>query len=81
MVEERIIERPTTTVVESRGSGAGVIAAIVLIALAVIVAVFLITQNNREDAKSDAITGTAQSVGSAANKVGDAAGRAVDKIE
>ncbi len=81
MVEERIIERPTTTVVESRGSGAGVIAAIVLIALAVIVAVFLITQNNREDAKSDAITGAAQSVGSAANKVGDAAGRAVDKIE
>lgn len=81
MAEERIVERPTTTtVIERRGSGMGVILAIILIALVAVVAVFMITQNNREDAKADAITGAASSVGKAADKVGDAASDAVNKI-
>ena len=81
IVEERIVERPSsTTIVESRGSGMGVIFAIILVALIAVVAVFMITQNNREDAKADAITGAADSVGAAADKVGDAASEAVKKI-
>ena len=82
MAEERIVERPTTTtIIERRGSGMGVIFAIILVALVAVVAVFMITRNNREDAKADAVTSAAQSVGKAADKVGDAASQAAKKME
>lgn len=78
---ERIVEdgvatdRAThTTVVERRGGGAGM----ALIGLALLIAVvigafYLINQNSRENAKTNAVTSAAKDVGSAAKDVGDAA--------
>lgn len=70
---ERIIERPTTTVVESRGSGIGVILGIIAVALIALAAYFLFAQN--ESRETDAVVSAAQSVGDAAQ---DAAGAAKD---
>lgn len=79
---ERIVEdgvgtdRAThTTVIERRSSGG---AGMALIGLAVLIAVvigafYLFNQNARENAKTDAVTSAASSVGDAAKDVGDAA--------
>ncbi len=79
---ERIVEEGVatdrashTTVIERRsGGGAGM----ALIGLAVLIAVvigafYLFNQNARENAKTDAVTSAASSVGDAAKDVGDAA--------
>ncbi|WP_084580480.1 hypothetical protein [Sphingomonas azotifigens] len=63
-----------TTVIERRGGGAGM----ALIGLAVLIAVvigafYLFNQNARENAKTNAVTSAASSVGDAAKDVGDAA--------
>ena len=78
MAEERVVERtverePHTTVIEKRGSGAGVVLGILAIAVVVLLAWFLLAQNRNDAVRTDAVTGAAQSVGKAADKVGDAA--------
>ncbi|MGN7999571.1 hypothetical protein [Sphingomonas sp. 22176] len=79
---ERIVEdgvatdRATHTAVIERRSGGG--AGMALIGLAVLIAVvigafYLFNQNARENAKTNAVTSAASSVGDAAKDVGDAA--------
>lgn len=68
---ERIVERPATTVVESRGSGVGVILGIIVIALVALAAYFLFVEN--ESRETDAVVGAAQQVGDAAQDAADAA--------
>ncbi|MHA6720908.1 hypothetical protein ACX40Y_15860 [Sphingomonas sp. RS6] len=83
---ERIVEdgaagdRAThTTVIERRsGGGAGMALIGVALLLAVAIAAFyLINQNSREEARTQAVTSAADSVGDAAKDVGDAAKDAV----
>jgi hypothetical protein len=71
----------TTTVVERRGSGAGLLIGLAVLILVVIGAIYLINQNSRENVKTDAITGAAESVGDAAQDVGGAAKDAARKAE
>jgi uncharacterized protein HemX len=82
---ERVTETSTapaaTTVVERRGSGAGLLVGLAVLILVVIGAIYLINQNNREAVKTDAITGAAESVGDAAESVGDAAKDATKKAD
>ncbi|SFK13476.1 hypothetical protein SAMN03159338_3347 [Sphingomonas sp. NFR04] len=79
---DRIVEdgvatdRATHTTVIERRSGGG--AGMALIGLAVLIAVvigafYLFNQNARENAKTNAVTSAASSVGDAAKDVGDAA--------
>ena len=74
---ERVVETetaPSTTIVERRGgSGAGLLIGLAVLVLVVIGAIFLINQNSRENAKTDAITSVAKDVSGAAQDVGDAA--------
>lgn len=74
---ERVTETPTspgtTTVVERRGGGAGLLIGLAVLILVVIGAIYLINQNSRENVRTDAITDAAGSVGDAAKDVGDAA--------
>lgn len=74
MAEERIVETPAThtTVIERRGGGAGWMIAIILLAALVVGGLYLVNQSRNENAKTSAVTGAAKSVGSAADKVGDA---------
>jgi hypothetical protein len=78
------MERPTTTVVERRGSGAGILWALIGLALIAIVAFFLLNMNRQEavrtEAVSDAAASVSESVGDAAGAVGDAADRAADSV-
>ncbi|HUQ13023.1 MAG TPA: hypothetical protein VM055_01970 [Novosphingobium sp.] len=91
MVEERIteVETPSGEVHtshtyvdrDSRGGGSGWLIAIVLI-LAVLVGGYFLMQNQGSEASKDnAIAAAADDVGNAAQKVGDAAENAVDKID
>jgi hypothetical protein len=73
---ERVTETPSaggTTVVERRGSGAGILIGLAVLILVVVGALYLINQNNREAIKTDAVTSAAGKVGDAAKDVGDAA--------
>ena len=71
----------TTTVVERRGSGAGLLIGLAVLILVVVGAIYFINQNNRENVKTDAITEAAGSVGDAAKDVGDAAKDAAKKAD
>jgi hypothetical protein len=71
-VRERVVERPTTTIVERRGSGGSF-----LIGLAVLIAVlvgawYFVSASQSRSARDGAIEEAASSVGRAAEKVGDA---------
>ncbi|MBB4839434.1 hypothetical protein HNP52_002503 [Sphingomonas kyeonggiensis] len=70
-----------TVVVERGGSGAGLLIGFVLLIAVVIGAVYLFNQNNRENAKTDAVTQAAKDVGGAAKDVGDAAQDAAKKVQ
>lgn len=82
---ERVTETASapggTTVVERRGSGAGLLVGLAVLILVVIGAIYFINQNNRENVKTDAITGAAESVGDAAQDVGSAAKDAAKKAD
>lgn len=71
----------TTTIIEKRRGGSGVILAIIALALAVAVGFFYFASESRENAESDAVIGAAESVGDAARSVGDAAQDAADKLK
>lgn len=75
-VTERIVERPTTTIVERSGSGAGVIFAVILAAIIAVAAYFLFVEN--ESRETNAVVGAAQSVGDAAQRAANAAEDAAD---
>jgi len=70
-----------TVVVERGGSGAGLLIGFVLLIAVVIGAVYLFNQNNRENAKTNAVTQAAKDVGGAAKDVGDAAQDAAKKVQ
>lgn len=72
-------DRPTTTIVEKSGGGGMALIALVALALIAAIAYFVVTQDRRDAARDGAVTEAAQSVDSAATKIGDAAQRAVDK--
>ena len=69
------------TVVERRGGGGGLLIGLAILIVVIIGAVFLINQNKTSATKDAAITEAAKDVGAAADKVGDAAGTAVNKIQ
>jgi hypothetical protein len=69
-----------TTVVERRGSGAGLLIGLAVLILVVVGALYLINQNNRENVKTDAITDVSKSVQQGAEKVGDAADKAGNAV-
>lgn len=80
---ERVIERDTggTTYVDRGGSGVGgVIIGIAVLALVAIVAFFLLNQNHNDALRTNAVTGAAHSVSSAADSVGNAASNAADSV-
>lgn len=81
VTSERVTESSpgTTTVIERRGGGAGIIVALAVLVLVVIGALYLYNQNTREAVKTDAITDAAKSVGDAAKDVGGAAKDAVKR--
>jgi len=76
MVDE-VTETPHTTVIERRGSGAGILIGLVLLVAVIIGGFYLFNQSNNENRKTDAITQAAKDVGSSAQKAGDAAQKAV----
>jgi len=81
---ERVTEVPSsgsTVVVERRGGGAGLLIGLVLVIALVIGGLYLVNQNSRENAKTDAITDAAGKVGDAAQDVGGAAKDAAKKAE
>jgi uncharacterized protein HemX len=83
---ERVTETASapagTTVIERRGGGgAGLLIGLAVLILVVVGALYLINQNSRENAKTDAITSAAGSVGDAAKDVGGAAKDAAKKAE
>lgn len=65
-------EGPNTTIVERRGSGAGVLIGVALIVLVAIAAYFVIVQNRNDTVRTDAVAGAAKQVGDTAKKAGDA---------
>ena len=77
MVDE-VTETPHTTVIERRGSGAGILIGLVLLVAVIIGGFYLFNQSNNENRKTDAITQAAKDVGSSAQKAGDAAQKAAN---
>lgn len=71
----------STTVIERRGGGAGLLIGLAVLILVVIGALYLINQNNRENIKTDAIAEAAKDVGGAAKDVGGAAKDAAKKVD
>jgi len=77
MVDE-VTETPHTTVIERRGSGAGILIGLVLLVAVIIGGFYLFNQSNNENRKTDAITQAAHDVGDSAKKAGDAADKAAN---
>lgn len=77
MVDE-VTETPHTTVVERRGSGAGILIGIVLLIAVVIGGLFLFNQSKNDNLKTNAVTQAAKDVGDGAQKAGDAAQKAAE---
>jgi hypothetical protein len=77
----RAAEQPihNRTIVERGGNG-GMIFAIVALALVLAIGFFFMTAERRDDARTEAVTGAAQSVDEAARAVGDAAKDAANKL-
>lgn len=83
-VTERTIERgdPTVVVAGAPASGGGMSSiVIVLILLVLAVGGYLLYANQGTSSKDAAITNAAENVGAAAEKIGDSAERAVEKID
>ncbi|MEO8374052.1 MAG: hypothetical protein ABI471_02420 [Sphingomonas bacterium] len=75
MVDE-ITETPHTTVIERRGSGAGIFIGLVLLAALILGGLYLINRNANDNRQTDAVTQAAKDVGDSAKKAGDAAEKA-----
>jgi hypothetical protein len=82
VTSERVTETGGgTVVVERSGGSGGLIIGLVLLVALVIGGIYLFNQNNRENAKTDAVTQAAKDVGGAAKDVGDAAQDAAKKVQ
>jgi len=78
VTSERVTETGGgTTVVERRGSGAGILIGLAVLILAIVGGFYLYNQNARENLKTNAVTKAADKVGGAAEDVGSAAKDAV----
>jgi hypothetical protein len=78
----RTVERSDNTYVERRsggGSAGTIILAFVALAAVLIVGFFLLNANRQETARTEAITGAADSVASSAASVGDSVSGAADR--
>ena len=75
MVDE-VTETPHTTVIERRGSGAGILIGLVLLVAVIIGGFYLFNQSANDNRRTDAVTQAAKDVGSGAQKAGDAAQKA-----
>jgi hypothetical protein len=69
----------STTVIERKSSAGTVLIAIVLLIAVVIGGYYLFARAGAQNSKDSAIAGAAQSVGTAADKVGDAATTTTNK--
>ena len=72
MADDRVTETPHTTVIERRGSGAGLLIGIAVLLLVAVVAFFLFNQGRNDSIRTDAVTKAAKDVGDSAKKAGDA---------
>jgi len=70
-------ETPNTVVTEKRGGGMGLLGILVAILAIGVVGYFLFTMTQTEQVESNATAGAAESIGNAADNVGEAAQRAV----
>ncbi len=78
MTDDRVTENTTphhTTIIERRGSGAGMLIGIAVILAVLIAGLFLFNQSKNDSIETRAISSAAQSVGDTADK----AGQAIDK--
>ncbi|MEP7007644.1 MAG: hypothetical protein ABI810_16795 [Sphingomonas bacterium] len=75
MVDE-VTETPHTTVIERRGSGAGILIGLVLLVAVIIGGFYLFNQSANDNRRTDAVTEAAKDVGDGAQKAGDAAQKA-----
>lgn len=80
-VSERIVERPTTTIVEQKRSGFGIVLGLIMVILTAIAVYFIAVNSNNETRETDAVTQAARDVGQAAQTVGDAATTAAEKVK
>ena len=84
VVTEQVVERDTgdRVYVEKSGGGGGFIVGLLILVAIAIGAWFLLAQNDRENAETDAVVGAADQVGDsvsqAAEDVGDAAENAAN---
>jgi len=62
-----------TTVIEKRGGGGTMVLAIVLLLAVIVAGLYLFSRAGSQNARDNAVTGAAQSVSTAADKVGSAA--------
>lgn len=77
-MSDKITETPHTTVIERRGSGAGILIGIVLLIAVVVGAFYLFNRSQNDNLRTDAISGAAKDVGDSAKKIGDSAEKATD---
>jgi hypothetical protein len=88
MVEERIVETRTpgepaatsthTTVIERRGGGGGMMIGLAVLLLVAVAAFFLFNQSQNDNAKTNAVTSAAKSVGDTADKAGAAIEKSIE---
>lgn len=67
---------PHTTIIERRGSGGGLLIGLAVLIAVIVGAYFLLNNASNDNVRTDAVAGAAKSVGSAADKAGDAVERA-----
>ena len=83
-MSDRIVETPTehVTIVKesSRGSGGGILVALIALVVIAAIAFWAINNANRTSPSDASISAAADKVGTAAQKVGNAAEDAVKKI-
>ncbi|HWK36183.1 hypothetical protein [Sphingomonas sp.] len=72
--------QPSVTVIERRGGGGAMVFALVLLVGIVVAALFLFNRGHNDRVQTEAVSQAARDVGAAADKVGDAAQDAVNKI-
>jgi uncharacterized iron-regulated membrane protein len=73
---DQVTETPHTTVIERRGSGAGILIGLVLLVAVIIGGFYLFNQSVNDNRRTDAVTQAAKDVGDGAQKAGDAAQKA-----
>lgn len=68
-----------TTIIEKKGSGGTILLAVVLLLAVVIGGFYLFSRAGSQNARDNAVTGAAQSVSTAADKVGSAASGSTER--